>query len=191
VGFAQRIFQSASKVPGSPEAATAALKAGSSGDVSWNPYSSGGPSVWDIGAGGTQLSQSDKARDIGRTVGTLAALYFGGAAAAGGSGDGASAAGTGAGAGGGSVFTAQNVATAVGTASSLASAAKGQAGPNVQAPEAPKQASRVPDAFGIYGALAGAGQSGGSPGVAQTFLTGPGGIDPSLLKLGKTTLLGG
>jgi len=55
----------------------------------------------------------------------------------------------------------------------------------------PPQASKVPDASTIQQQLAGTGQAGGTPGVAQTFLTGPGGIDPSLLKLGKNTLLGG
>lgn len=60
--------------------------------------------------------------------------------------------------------------------------------PNI--PQAP-QASQVPDANADLTKNAGTGQSGGSPGVAQTFLTGPGGIDPSLLNLGKATLLGG
>ena len=55
----------------------------------------------------------------------------------------------------------------------------------------PPQASKAPTASTVINGQVGAGQAGGSPGVAQTFLTGPGGIDPSLLKLGKTTLLGG
>jgi hypothetical protein len=38
--------------------------------------------------------------------------------------------------------------------------------------------------------MAGAGQAGGAPGVAQTLLTGAGGIDPSTIGLGKNTLLG-
>ena len=53
------------------------------------------------------------------------------------------------------------------------------------------QASQVPDANTAVKGQAGPGQAGGSPGVAQTFLTGPGGVDPSLLNLGKSTLLGG
>jgi len=53
------------------------------------------------------------------------------------------------------------------------------------------QASQVPDANTDITKNAGTGQAGGNSGVAQTFLTGPGGIDPSLLNLGKATLLGG
>lgn len=60
----------------------------------------------------------------------------------------------------------------------------------VQLPATP-QASKVPDANADLTKNTGTGQAGGSPGVAQTFLTGPGGVDPSLLNLGKTTLLGG
>lgn len=63
--------------------------------------------------------------------------------------------------------------------------------PQLQAPPPAPQASKTPDANAVAGSLAGTGQAGGAPGVAQTFLTGPGGIDPSLLQLGKTTLLGG
>jgi hypothetical protein len=63
--------------------------------------------------------------------------------------------------------------------------------PDLQEPPAPPQASKAPDAGNTAAMLAGAGQANGTPGVAQTFLNGPGGIDPSLLKLGKTTLLGG
>ena len=58
-------------------------------------------------------------------------------------------------------------------------------------PKAPPQASKAPDALGTLKSQQGTGQAGGAPGVAQTFLTGSGGIDPSLLQLGKTTLLGG
>lgn len=53
------------------------------------------------------------------------------------------------------------------------------------------QASQVPDANTDITKNTGTGQAGGDSGVAQTFLTGPGGIDPSLLNLGKSTLLGG
>lgn len=53
------------------------------------------------------------------------------------------------------------------------------------------RAGQVPDANTNIGKELGTGQAGGQPGVAQTFLTGPGGIDPSLLNLGKATLLGG
>lgn len=53
------------------------------------------------------------------------------------------------------------------------------------------QASSAPTTQAIQSNQAGAGQAGGAPGVAQTFLTGAGGVDPSLLNLGKSTLLGG
>lgn len=53
------------------------------------------------------------------------------------------------------------------------------------------QASKAPTVQSVQTGQAGAGQAGGAPGVAQTFLTGAGGIDPALLNLGKTTLLGG
>ena len=49
----------------------------------------------------------------------------------------------------------------------------------------------MPDANTFVGGMTGTGQAGGAPGVAQTFLTGPGGVDPNNLQLGKTTLLGG
>lgn len=41
------------------------------------------------------------------------------------------------------------------------------------------------------GAMLSSNQMAGKGGQAGTMITGPGGIDPSLLKLGKTTLLGG
>jgi hypothetical protein len=53
------------------------------------------------------------------------------------------------------------------------------------------QASKAPGVQGVQAGQAGAGQAGGAPGVAQTFLTGAAGVDPSLLNLGKNTLLGG
>lgn len=53
------------------------------------------------------------------------------------------------------------------------------------------QASKAPNSQAVQASEAGAGQAGGAPGVAQTFLTGAGGIDPSTLNLGKNTLLGG
>ncbi len=55
----------------------------------------------------------------------------------------------------------------------------------------PPQPSVAPDVAGTRASLAGMGQGGGSPGIAQTFLSGMQGIDPSLLQLGKATLLGG
>ena len=68
-----------------------------------------------------------------------------------------------------------------------------QQSPNIPAPVKPDalpQASQVPDAQGVRAGQSGAGQAGGAPGIAQTFLTGTGGVDPDSLKLGKTSLLG-
>lgn len=65
--------------------------------------------------------------------------------------------------------------------------------PNVPAPPAPgapPQASKAPDAGGTLQGMQGAGQAGGAPGVAQTFLSGLGGVDPNKLLLGRNTLLG-
>lgn len=56
---------------------------------------------------------------------------------------------------------------------------------------APPQAAKTPDASATRSALAGMGQGGGAPGVAQTFLSGTGGVNPALLQLGGNTLLGG
>ena len=52
------------------------------------------------------------------------------------------------------------------------------------------QAEQTPDANSVRQNQSGAAQGGGSPGVAGTFLTGSGGVDPNALKLGKSTLLG-
>lgn len=68
--------------------------------------------------------------------------------------------------------------------------------PNIPSPQAPttppqSQAAQTPDANAFKGAALGAGQAGGAPGIAQTFLTGAGGVNPNQLLLGKNTLLGG
>jgi hypothetical protein len=52
----------------------------------------------------------------------------------------------------------------------------------------PPKAAQTPGLQNARGNLAGAG---GTPGVASTFLTGTSGVDPSLLNLGRSTLLGG
>lgn len=60
-----------------------------------------------------------------------------------------------------------------------------------QAPAAPEsQAAKAPSASAVQGGMMGTGQAGGAPGVAQTMLTGAGGIDPKSLLLGKNSLLG-
>ena len=61
--------------------------------------------------------------------------------------------------------------------------------PTPQATPMP-QMSKAPDLSAIKASNAGPGQAGGSPGVAQTFLTGASGVDPSTLTLGRTLLLG-
>jgi len=66
--------------------------------------------------------------------------------------------------------------------------------PNIPAPPTPApppQPSQMPNMSVIQKQLAGAGQAGGAPGIGQTMLTGPGGVDPNQLTLGKNTLLGG
>jgi len=65
--------------------------------------------------------------------------------------------------------------------------------PSLTPPSAPgalPQSAHSPNAATISAGLAGAGQAGGSPGAAQTLLTGANGVDPNSLKLGKNTLLG-
>ena len=60
-------------------------------------------------------------------------------------------------------------------------------------PPAPTQSTQpalAPQVQRVKTAQGGVGQAGGSPGVAQTLLAGPGGVDPGLLTLGKNTLLG-
>lgn len=52
------------------------------------------------------------------------------------------------------------------------------------------QAAKSPTAGAFQTALSGTGQGGGAPGVAQTFLTGAGGVDTDKLALGKNSLLG-
>lgn len=62
---------------------------------------------------------------------------------------------------------------------------------DIPKPEKPPQASKTPDRSGVVQANAGAALPGGSlAGNSGTFLTGPSGIDPSALNLGKNTLLG-
>lgn len=81
-------------------------------------------------------------------------------------------------------------AAVVGAGASVYSAMNAPGTPKVNAPTK-MQAGQTPDALGTRQGLAGAGQGGGAPGIAQTFLSGTGGVDPSLLQLGRNTLLGG
>lgn len=88
-------------------------------------------------------------------------------------------------------ITLKDAAAYASAAQAVAGAAQAAAKPKPQGLAAPPQGSKAPDASSILAGVSAQGQGGGSAGVAQTFLTGPGGIDPALLKLGKTTLLGG
>lgn len=68
----------------------------------------------------------------------------------------------------------------------------GSSTPAIAATQMP-QASQVPQTAAVRNGVAlsgGAPSSGPGGGVASTFLTGAGGIDPSALTLGKNALLG-
>lgn len=84
----------------------------------------------------------------------------------------------------------------------MAAAAAAGAGASIYSamnqPDAPKpqnptklQTAQTPDASSVRNSFAGTGQGGGSPGIAQTFLSGVGGVNPALLQLGGNSLLGG
>lgn len=67
--------------------------------------------------------------------------------------------------------------------------------PNIPAPAAPakppeSQAAKTPDASEVLKGQAGTGQAGGSPGIAQTFLTGSGGVKDTDVKTTRSMLLG-
>lgn len=65
--------------------------------------------------------------------------------------------------------------------------------PDAPKPQAPTklQTAQNPNAQSVRNGIAGTGQGGGSPGIAQTFLSGVGGVNPALLQLGSNSLLGG
>jgi len=58
------------------------------------------------------------------------------------------------------------------------------------APAPAKQVAKAPAASAVRADAEGTGQAGGAPGVAQTMLTGPGGVSLDKLLLGKNSLLG-
>jgi hypothetical protein len=71
--------------------------------------------------------------------------------------------------------------------------APAMAKPTVTAPEPPPkpaQSTKAPDRVAITAANRDAAASGPMAGNSSTFLTGPSGIDPSTLNLGKNVLLG-
>lgn len=81
-------------------------------------------------------------------------------------------------------------AAVVGAVATSILAPKQQALPAPQAPPPLPQESKTPDIQGVSDGLKGQGQAGGAPGIAQTMLTGPGGVDPATLTLNKNTLIG-
>ena len=87
-------------------------------------------------------------------------------------------------------FTAAIVAATV-AGGVIASQQKIPKLPDPAPPAPPPQAAKSPTVADTRTGLVGAGQSGGSPGTAQTLLSGIGGVDSSQLKLGRNTLLGG
>lgn len=84
----------------------------------------------------------------------------------------------------------EGIGAAVGIAGGIKALSAKQ--PNFQAPKPtqPPQAASAPSVQNVKGAQAGTGQAGGEPGSPSTFLTGPGGVSPMSLMLGKKTLLG-
>jgi hypothetical protein len=142
-----------------------------------------------IGAafGGEALLAGDAA-DAGGAAATLPADVSVGTTGAGGAT--ATAGGLGA-AGTTGLTTAQEIQLGL-SAASLAKSAMtptpsvGTVAPATQVPNGPEsQGGSAAQAM-----MAGSGQAGGASGVAQTLLTGTGGIDPSMLGLGKNILLG-
>ena len=67
-------YRSMAEVPGSPIAIDRAIYRGENGDLDWNPYSQNN-SVWDSGAGGSQMTEDPDNRRTGRMIGTLMAGY--------------------------------------------------------------------------------------------------------------------
>ena len=71
-------------------------------------------------------------------------------------------------------------------------AASSSASGNPKAPKiAPPTQTGVAQTSAYKAGMMNTGQSGGAAGVSQTFLTGPSGVDPSMLNIGRNTLLGG
>lgn len=82
-------------------------------------------------------------------------------------------------------------ATAVGTIAVTQALKPKTPGVNIPTPEKPPQASKGPDRGAINAANVAAAAPGGAlSGNSGTFLTGPLGVDPGSLNLGKNKLLG-
>lgn len=91
-----------------------------------------------------------------------------------------------------SIITSVVGAVASGAANAIFNKPSAPSAPPVQAAAPPPQASKRPDANAARtGAPGGAGGPGGfASGVGSTLLTGPAGVAPGALNLGKSTLLG-
>jgi hypothetical protein len=86
--------------------------------------------------------------------------------------------------------TAAQVIGAAGAAYGAVEAGKNKPAISVPKPDRP-QASKAPDLGAAAAANAAAAGAGGAlAGNSGTFLTGPGGVDASMLNLGKNKLLG-
>lgn len=77
---------------------------------------------------------------------------------------------------------------AVGAATAIATKPKMPQLPEAEPIQQAQQAKRPNDQR--TGPRAGTTQQGGMPAPQSTLLTGPGGVDPSMLQLGRSTLLG-
>lgn len=74
--FFSNLYQTMQNIPGSPEAVTQSVIDGSGSDgLSWNPFYQEGPSVWDRGALGYNLSDQNQEREHGRMVGRAIGDY--------------------------------------------------------------------------------------------------------------------
>jgi hypothetical protein len=82
----------------------------------------------------------------------------------------------------------------LGAAAGVALASR-QRAPSLPAMPAPdpvpqSQAAKAPEAADVLKSMQSTGQAGGAPGVAQTLLTGAGGVDQKTLKLAHQSLYG-
>jgi hypothetical protein len=93
--------------------------------------------------------------------------------------------------GGISAASIASMAAAAASVVTAYTALKGPKTPGVPTPEKPPQATKVADRGGALTANMAASMPGGaSSGNSGTFLTGPSGVDPASLNLGKNSLLG-
>lgn len=160
------------------------------GDGAEAGVGAGADAAAETAAGGAADAGAGAAADAGASgaaAGSLPADVSVGTTGAGG----ATATAGGASAAGSGLTTAQEIQLGL-SAASLAKSALTPA-PSLPTPATPTQMPNGPESQGgsaAQAAMSGTGQAGGAPGVAQTLLTGAGGVDPSTIGLGKNTLLG-